>query len=119
MVEQNCAAVDKGVLSAEEIGGIKGLMDHNKELARLYCTGCQYCMPCPHGVNIPHCFEVYNYHRVYGLTDYARQQYAQAIASEDDASLCIECGVCLDKCPQHIDIPRQLKEVREHFGGQA
>ena len=118
MVEQNCAAVDQGALDAAEISSIKALMDRNKELAKLYCTGCQYCMPCPNGVNIPRCFEIYNYDRVYGLADYARQQYAEVVSGQADASICIECGVCLDRCPQHIEIPKQLQEVRERFGGQ-
>jgi predicted aldo/keto reductase-like oxidoreductase len=118
MVEQNWAAAEKGPLNADETSSIKALMDRNKELARLYCTGCQYCMPCPNGVNIPRCFEIYNYDRVYGMTDYSRQQYVQLVSSKNDASLCIECGVCLDRCPQHIEIPKQLQQVRERLGGQ-
>ena len=33
------------------------------------------------------------------------------------ASLCIECGQCIEKCPQHIDIPEVLKCVVEEMEG--
>ena len=31
------------------------------------------------------------------------------------ASCCVQCGACLDKCPQHIDIPNELEQVRLVF----
>ena len=90
-------------------------MERHKKLADLYCTGCQYCMPCSSGVNIPRCFELYNYLTVYGLEEYAREQYAMLVKRGQDASLCIECGECLDRCPQNIPIPDQLKQVVDAF----
>jgi predicted aldo/keto reductase-like oxidoreductase len=27
------------------------------------------------------------------------------------ASQCVECGECVEQCPQHIEIPEKLKEV--------
>lgn len=50
-------------------------MELNKLLAELYCTGCNYCLPCPNDVNIPLNFKLMNYHRIYGLTDYAKTEY--------------------------------------------
>ena len=34
-----------------------------------------------------------------------------------DASLCIECKKCIERCPQHIAIPEQLKSVANDLGG--
>ncbi|MCD6518976.1 MAG: aldo/keto reductase [Anaerolineae bacterium] len=115
MVEENCQAISKGPLSEEERRTITAMMEQNKKLADLYCTGCQYCMPCPNNVNIPRAFELYNYYKVYGLEEYAITQYKELIKRGNDASQCVECGVCLERCPQHIDIPRQLKEVAALF----
>jgi hypothetical protein len=116
MVEQNAAAVDRGALSTDERATVTSMMDRSKELAQLYCTGCGYCLPCPHGVNIPRAFELYNYFRVYGLEEYALAEYASLVAAGHDASVCIECGTCLERCPQHIQIPQQLREVATLFG---
>jgi len=103
-------------LTAAEQEGIKLMMDENKRLSELYCTGCNYCMPCPFGVNIPAVFQNANYIKVYGITEYARKSYAEignAWVPGKRADACTECGVCEKKCPQHIQIRGQLKEAHE------
>jgi len=115
MVEQNAEAAAKGPLDEDEVRAITELMERNQELARLYCTGCEYCLPCPNGVNIPRAFELYNYYTVYGLEEYAVEQYARLVANEVDATQCTECGTCMERCPQNINIIEQLKEVAGLF----
>jgi hypothetical protein len=81
-------------------------------MAKLYCTGCEYCMPCPQGVKIPRIFELYNLGQVYGLWGVAREGYARMPERRDggkQADECIECGECEEKCPQNIEIREQLK----------
>jgi len=100
-------------LSEQEIEGIKTMMDENKKLSDLYCTGCNYCMPCPYDVAIPTIFQQTNYYKIYGIKDYARQSYEE-IGSQwlrgKRADACIECGLCETKCPQRLKIRDQLKE---------
>lgn len=116
MVEENAAvASNKEELSETELEAIKASLEQNRRLSELYCTGCNYCMPCPHDVNIPLNFRLMNYHRVYGLTGYAKNEYAQ-IGRDDmhkgkKASECVGCGVCEKKCPQKLQIRKQLKET--------
>ena len=101
-------------LSKEELAGIEKMMAENKRLAELYCTGCNYCMPCPQEVNIPHIFSMSNYDRVYGITEYARNGYASIGKSPwirgKRADACNDCGACEEKCPQNLEIRRQLRE---------
>ena len=33
------------------------------------------------------------------------------------ASICVQCGKCIEKCPQHLAIPELLKEVAEDLEG--
>ncbi|MBC7765468.1 MAG: aldo/keto reductase [Hyphomonadaceae bacterium] len=118
MVEENCrTASNEKHLSAQEVQAIKHSMTENKQLADLYCTGCGYCMPCPHDVNIPHNFSLMNYHRVYGLTEFAKQEYANIGTNPwikgKKAEACVNCGICEDKCPQKIAIRKQLAETVE------
>ena len=120
MVDENVAVAASGeALSDDERARLGQLMQKCAKMADLYCTGCGYCMPCEHGVNIPRRFELMNFHRVYGLEDYARQQYA--LLREDEATKegggeCIECRECEGKCPQHVPVVDQLKEAEEALG---
>ena len=47
-------------LTEDELQLIKKVGQKYRELMKIGCTGCRYCMPCPSGVNIPLCFELYN-----------------------------------------------------------
>ncbi len=120
MVEENIDTASRPEpLSQIEHDKIKATTEELKALAQLYCTNCGYCMPCPHDVNIPANFQLMNYYRVYDLKDYAREVYQKMEDGErfvpqgKTAEHCIECGECLDKCPQNIEIIDQLKEVKE------
>ena len=117
MVEENArVASDMSPLSAGENARVDAMLEENRRLAELYCTGCNYCMPCPKGLNIPEIFKMMNYHRVYGLTDYAKKTYA-AIGSGNlkfqNAAACVGCGQCEKKCPQHLHIREQLRVTHD------
>jgi len=119
MVEENAAGASiEKPLTLEERRQILSALEEKKKLADLYCTGCGYCMPCPNGVNIPRNFELLNYFRLYGLEDYARKEYewlGQRIVEGEQkpawAAACQECGDCEEKCPQKIEVRKQLKET--------
>ena len=121
MVNQNVqvASADR-YLTPEESIHINELAQRYAALADLYCTGCEYCMPCPQGVNIPLNFKLMNYHRIYGITEYARAEYAKIGTVPwlpgKTAAACIACGKCEPKCPQHIPIIQQLREVQQTLG---
>lgn len=94
-----------------------------RQIMKVGCTGCQYCMPCPSGVNIPECFSMYNHLSTFGNSaDETKFNYVAllsgAISGKPElASQCIQCGQCLEKCPQHIDIPTILESVAEELEG--
>ena len=71
---------------------------------------------------MPGVFERYNRARIYGLWDSARETYGTMGKVEWDKGLpadaCIECGECETKCPQRIQIRRQLKEAHEALKGK-
>ncbi len=90
------------------------------------CTNCHYCMPCPEGVDIPENFNLIN-HAAWegGVKNWIKKWYDELddpdIASDwhgkGKASKCIQCGECVDKCPQNIDIPAVLEEMTAIFEG--
>jgi len=108
MVEENCASAShEQPLTEAEYEQIRKIVERNEKLAELYCTGCNYCQPCPQGVPIPKIFEAMNYHRVWGMTDHAKNMYSKL---DVNAEACVECGECEEQCPQDIPIIEQLKE---------
>jgi len=116
MVEENARTASREEpLSREEKEQLERVLAEKKRLADLYCTGCGYCMPCPNGVDIPGNFALLNWARLYGIWDECRKRYGR-MKPEKRAENCQECGVCMDKCPQNIDIIKQLKEVHSALG---
>jgi predicted aldo/keto reductase-like oxidoreductase len=103
-------------MTAEELAVVKKAAQAYRRLVKVPCTGCQYCMPCPNGVNIPGNFNVYNDYCMFGNQQSSRGMYEMLLrgrlsGKRSDAALCQECGKCVERCPQHILIPQQLKEV--------
>lgn len=119
-LEENARFVsDLEPLSQHELDGILAMMEENRRLSELYCTGCNYCMPCPQEVNIPHIFQLMNYYRVYGIRDYAKNGYSQIGKGWNrgkNADACVGCGACEKKCPQHLAIREELKKCAEVLG---
>ena len=98
---------------------VKAALKQIEKFSDLYCTGCGYCMPCPHHVNIAQNFTLMNLHRMWGLTQVAKQRYARLKNPERgglNAAHCKKCGKCMPKCPQNIDIIKQLEEVDGALG---
>jgi predicted aldo/keto reductase-like oxidoreductase len=107
---------DATTLTAEHRTLIDAQFERLKEMAKLYCTGCNYCLPCPKDVQIPKIFEAFNRGRVYGLWQNSKNAYND-IGKHDwnkgaKAGACVECGECEKKCPQKIPIMAQLREAR-------
>ena len=101
-----------GMFNESDQLALRSIRDAYQRLMKVGCTGCQYCMPCPFGVDIPYAFSVYNAKYLFGKSN-VRFQYRIFTAGmgsgrPSGAELCRECGKCLPKCPQHIDIPSQL-----------
>lgn len=117
-----------GSLSLIESETIKKLQQAYSKKIKVPCNNCKYCMPCPQGVDIPENLNLINNAAWEGeVQDWIKNWYNE-MDSEDistdwhgkgKASLCTECGDCLDKCPQGIDIPNELIDVKRVFEEQV
>ena len=127
MLEQNLKAGNMEVpMTVEDFEKAKQMMVDLKKLSDLYCTGCNYCKPCTQNINIPHIFNAFIHHNVYGMTTLGKSMYKQVTEGHKDwhgnlisepVSKCTECGTCEPKCPQNIKIIEKLKEVDKVFAG--
>lgn len=112
-----------GSLTGDELEIVERVGRKYQKLMKVECTGCGYCMPCPSDVSIPVCFETYNKMHMFGQAEAVKFSYAirmsgiLADGKPKYASQCVECGECLDKCPQHIQIPEILAKVAAEMEG--
>jgi predicted aldo/keto reductase-like oxidoreductase len=104
-----------GTLSDAEMALFTEARVSYEALSPIPCTDCKYCLPCPSGVNIPRVFEIYNDLMMYGDKRRATMVYEMFMKPEERADLCTECGECLDKCPQLIQIPDWLAKAHDEL----
>jgi predicted aldo/keto reductase-like oxidoreductase len=131
MVDQNSEIADRSGINTlnkddEEIISRLAKAYHDKILVP--CTACDYCMPCPSGVNIPQNFAILNDAYIDSSkfrSWLTRRGYKSLVGSKEkldkdnpngNASMCTECNKCLEKCPQKIAIPDELKKVHSILG---
>jgi len=117
-VVENVALADRygvGNLSAGELKLYDKIRKAYNRLSPVPCTGCRYCMPCPNNVEVPRIFQMYNDSVMYDDEKTGRLMYNGPFVFQPDqrADNCVECGECLEKCPQKIDIPDWLKKAHE------
>lgn len=84
------------------------------------CTKCKYCLDaCPESINIPKIFDLYNNEKILDPAPWtpvgnAYLNYSK-LPGAGIASDCTECEMCVEECPQHIDIPKVMKDVVKTF----
>lgn len=103
---------DRGCLTDAQVAAF----DQAREAwsSMILCTACEYCLPCPVGVEIPTIFDLRN-----NLTDGDNSEqhaaYAKLVAAGKGADKCVQCGACIDKCPQKIAIFEKLVDCNEQL----
>ncbi len=113
-----------GSLTAAETALLERAGRKYREIMKVGCTGCGYCLPCPSGVNIPGCFDAFNALHTFGKTpqeagfQYVLRVSGMVSGSRAYASLCTQCMDCIDKCPQSLQIPDLLDQVAREFEGE-
>lgn len=123
-IEENIRIAGKGhanSLSPRELDQVRRAGRQYRALMKVGCTGCRYCMPCPAGVDIPTCFEFFNYLHMYKDVKMGKLFYTMRVGGVADtpgrASQCESCGQCEEACPQALPIQSLLKEVASEMEG--
>ena len=73
------------------------------------------CEGCPQNIQIPTAFSLYNSGKKYKNREAQMRVYERSCSNLSD---CVECGQCVEACPQHLEIPALLKEVTDYFGNR-
>ena len=81
----------------------------------IHCTKCNYCDICPQKIDIPQIFHCLNEVVRYEDQDTPTNIFYRAIPEEKRANKCINCGACVEVCPQRLEIPGLLSKCSKIF----
>ncbi len=75
------------------------------------CVFCNHCFPCPQDIDIA-LISKFQHEAHFNFSKDLRTRYG---VISPNASDCIECGDCVDRCPFDIDVIENMRETVELF----
>jgi len=116
--DQNLSLLREKNSVTNQFAGIKQRMDAPLQQIFGLCTLCNECLPCPENINIPEILRFRNLLEGYDMVDYGRFRY-NMLEGQDHwfpgafAFHCTDCGDCLPRCPENLDIPRLIMQTHK------
>ena len=110
-------------LNTAEIAALERLeTEMNQVLAGDRCSQCYQCLPCPETINIPEILRLRNLAVAYEMTDFAQYRYRMLENAGHwfpgkKGDHCTDCGDCLPRCPEQLEIPRLLRDAHQRLNG--
>ena len=102
-------------LTEEEQSVLSNVVEILLDFNTIPCTNCGYCTEdCPKIIDIPQILKKYNDNSLFENTMRFDVYYNHAFPKSRQASNCIHCGKCVLKCPQNIDIPKELEFIHNY-----
>lgn len=86
------------------------------------CSQCYACLPCPEAIHIPEVLRLRNLAIAYDMQNFGQYRYrmfenAGHWFPGTKASRCTECGDCLPRCPENLNIPALLQDTHQRLNG--
>ncbi len=87
------------------------------------CSQCYQCLPCPEGINIPEVLRLRNLAIGFDMVEFGKYRYkmfenAGHWFPGNKAIRCTDCGDCLPRCPENLEIPRLLRDTHDRLHGE-
>ncbi|MDJ0795412.1 MAG: aldo/keto reductase [Calothrix sp. MO_167.B12] len=112
-------------LTEEEVTIFNGLESHSDQvLSTNKCSQCYECLPCPENINIPEVLRLRNLTMAYDMKEYGEYRYGMFENAGHwfpgmKGNRCTECGDCLPKCPENLNIPSLLQDTHRRLQGKV
>ena len=115
---QNLSILNEADYASPGMLDIQAKMDISLSKISSLCTLCGECLPCPEEINIPEVLRFHNLLEAYNMKDYGEFRYNMFEGEGhwfpgNFASKCTECGDCLPRCPEKLEIPKLLKKTHK------
>jgi len=86
------------------------------------CSQCYECLPCPESINIPEVLRLRNLAVAYEMSDFGQYRYGMFENAGhwfpgNKGNRCTECGDCLPRCPEKLEIPHLLHDTHQRLNG--
>jgi hypothetical protein len=86
------------------------------------CSQCYQCLPCPEGIHIPEVLRLRNLAVAYDMEAFGKYRYAMFENAGhwfpgSKANRCTDCGDCLPRCPENLNIPDLLRDTHHRLKG--
>jgi predicted aldo/keto reductase-like oxidoreductase len=82
-----------------------------RNLIRVDCTGCRYCLPCSMDIPIPRIMDLLNQWHLYKAKTPIMRDFKISIKRGGKPSDCSSCKLCEERCPQHLPVQAIMKEA--------
>jgi uncharacterized protein len=87
------------------------------------CSQCFACLPCPVEINIPEVLRLRNLTVAYDMTQFGQYRYQMFEQAGHwfpgtKGNRCTDCGDCLPRCPEQLNIPALLRDTHDRLNGK-
>ena len=87
------------------------------------CSQCYECLPCPENINIPEVLRLRNLAIAFDMNEFGKYRYKMFENAGHwfpgrKATRCTDCGDCLPRCPEELNIPELLRDTHDRLHGE-